>query len=296
MSETSGTFGESEADYRGHLIGCKSRTLTAFIESECDCGIYIKKPAPSAASPTYQCGVCYEIFPVGGQHHHRTSATVQVEAELAAASPGTPRLEDGFVRYEVVRQAKQEEGKPPRFTVYGFRSSGTRVALDQLYLRDHDVALASLRAELAEVKQSHDRLKRVQAEQVKIYQTLNAQHVELLRQRDTARALLSPNCAEETLLGAIRNLQQAHLSEKGNAEQAESTLASLRAELASLHQMRIEIWENPQKWMRWCDHKVLERAEQAESALTAMTAERDRLRAALKDHGLFICGHPVPTP
>ena len=39
---------------------------------------------------------------------------------------------------------------------------------------------------------------------------------------DEARQLLSPNCAEETLLGAIRNLQQAHLSEKGNAEDAEA--------------------------------------------------------------------------
>jgi len=38
---------------------------------------------------------------------------------------------------------------------------------------------------------------------------------------DQARELLSPNCTEETLLGAIRNLQQAHLSEKGNAEDAE---------------------------------------------------------------------------
>lgn len=43
-----------------------------------------------------------------------------------------------------------------------------------------------------------------------------------------ARALLDPNCATETLFGAIRNLQQAHLSEKGNAEHAEAALQEAR--------------------------------------------------------------------
>ena len=50
----------------------------------------------------------------------------------------------------------------------------------------------------------------------------------LERELAEARALLAPVCADETLLGAIRNLQQAHLSEKGNAEQAEAALAALR--------------------------------------------------------------------
>ena len=46
-----------------------------------------------------------------------------------------------------------------------------------------------------------------------------------------AMALLNPTCTEETLCGAIRNLQQAHLSEKGNAEQAEAALAALKGRM-----------------------------------------------------------------
>lgn len=42
-----------------------------------------------------------------------------------------------------------------------------------------------------------------------------------------ARKLLNPNCEQETLCGAIRSLQQAHLSEKGNAEAAEAEMEKL---------------------------------------------------------------------
>lgn len=41
-----------------------------------------------------------------------------------------------FVRYEMVRIADAEGGKPPRFSIYGFRPDGLRVKVDTLYLRD----------------------------------------------------------------------------------------------------------------------------------------------------------------
>ena len=92
--------------------------------------------------------------------------------------------------------------------------------------KTHRVIKAA-QAALAEI----DRLRTTQAEYVKIYQKLSNQHADLLRELDQARRLLNPNCAEETLCGAIRNLQQAHLSEKGNAEAAEAEIDRLRQAL-----------------------------------------------------------------
>ena len=42
-----------------------------------------------------------------------------------------------------------------------------------------------------------------------------------------ARAILNPVCTEETLIGAIRNLQQAHLSTAGVVELLEELLADV---------------------------------------------------------------------
>jgi hypothetical protein len=54
---------------------------------------------------------------------------------------------------------------------------------------------------------------------------LKAEVVRLEAELAEARRILNPTCAQETLIGAIRNLQQAHLSEKGNAELFEAKLA-----------------------------------------------------------------------
>jgi hypothetical protein len=61
-----------------------------------------------------------------------------------------------------------------------------------------------------------------------------ARLTEVTAERDEALRVLNPTCAEETLVGAIRNLQQVALSEKGNAETAEQAHADLRARLEQL--------------------------------------------------------------
>ena len=63
------------------------------------------------------------------------------------------------------------------------------------------------------------------------YQAKQGEIDRLTQQLEAARALLNPVCAEETLCGAIRNLQQAHLMEKGNAEEAIRQLAATRKPL-----------------------------------------------------------------
>lgn len=73
------------------------------------------------------------------------------------------------------------------------------------------------------------------------WDAINRQDVTLLKwkeiaekrnaERDEARALMNPTCADETLIGAIRNLQQAHLSEQGNVESLEQQNAALTAAL-----------------------------------------------------------------
>jgi hypothetical protein len=72
--------------------------------------------------------------------------------DVPPASAPSSALAELFERYEVVRQAKREEGKPARFTVYGFRADGLRVRLDQLYLADMTAELAQQAQEIAELK------------------------------------------------------------------------------------------------------------------------------------------------
>jgi hypothetical protein len=54
-------------------------------------------------------------------------------AALGRVGSTSPRE---FVRYEMVRIAEPEAGKPARFRIYGFLLSGVRVEVDTLYLRD----------------------------------------------------------------------------------------------------------------------------------------------------------------
>lgn len=57
---------------------------------------------------------------------------------------------------------------------------------------------------------------------------LAAERDRLAAENAAARAELAPRCADETLLGAIRNLKQAHISERDNAAQLEAENARLR--------------------------------------------------------------------
>ena len=50
-------------------------------------------------------------------------------------------------------------------------------------------------------------------------------------------------------------------------------LAALQRELGQLRQRASEIWDNPEQWMRWCDIRVLERAETAEASLALLRSQ-----------------------
>jgi hypothetical protein len=88
---------------------------------------------------------------------------------------------------------------------------------------------ADTQRDLALCEAENDNLQIECERQVKRADTLSASHEALTQELAQARTVLNPNCAEETLVGAIRNLQQAHLSEKGNAEAAEAQVAALTA-------------------------------------------------------------------
>ena len=66
-------------------------------------------------------------------------------------------------------------------------------------------------------------------------------------------------------------------TEKGFVPISPKTLGEAAAALEVLH--------DPQKWMKWCDIRVLERAERAEAALESVVKERDHLRHQQVIHG-----------
>jgi hypothetical protein len=72
------------------------------------------------------------------------TALCQCKAREAVAEPSR----DKFARYEMVRQHPDEEGKAPRYSVYGIYEDGVRVRIDTIYLRD--IAVAQLEREIAE--------------------------------------------------------------------------------------------------------------------------------------------------
>lgn len=49
-----------------------------------------------------------------------------------------------------------------------------------------------------------------------------------------------------------------------------AAVGALQQENDVLHKTRVEIWEKPDKWVRWCDIRILERAEAAEAQLQAL--------------------------
>ena len=58
-------------------------------------------------------------------------------------------------------------------------------------------------------------------------------------------------------------------------------IAALKAELDILRTRNTEVWSNPEKWMRWCDHRILERAEVAEASIAELREEHQRLKKEL---------------
>lgn len=65
--------------------------------------------------------------------------------------------------------------------------------------------------------------------------TLDALSV-LQEQIAAAKAEVNSVCVEETLIGGIRNLRQALLSEQGNSEAAEAQVTALQAQLDEAHE------------------------------------------------------------
>ena len=53
--------------------------------------------------------------------------------------------------------------------------------------------------------------------------------------------------------------------------EAAAALAELRKENARLSKLETECWSNPEAWMKWCDVRVLERAEHAEAEVARLT-------------------------
>jgi hypothetical protein len=79
---------------------------------------------------------------------------------------------------------------------------------------------------------------------------LQAEHQQAMKQ-------LNPACADETLIGAIRNVQQAYLSQSGNIETLEAKLQTLQAEhqqvLAQIRRLPNPITAISGGWLcDWC--------------------------------------------
>ena len=53
-------------------------------------------------------------------------------------------------------------------------------------------------------------------------------------------------------------------------------------EIARLTKLETECWSNPEAWMKWCDVRVLERAERAEAELDTQNRALAQCRALLK--------------
>lgn len=160
------------------------------------------------------------------------------------------RETDRFVRYQVVRQAEREEGKPNRYSVYGFKADGLMVRIDEVYLRDHDEALAAAEAEQAILRQEIERLK---AENQRNYAAWDA---EMERARKACDELAkAPD-------GHLRYLAAIEMWERGKEEQrwlrdrlgyTDGMLNDgnkLAADLASLRQQHTQLREALAKYGR----------------------------------------------
>lgn len=80
------------------------------------------------------------------------SAGAEIAALRAERDTLQQRLDKPFVSYEVVQTTEKSERGVTRYRVYGLRPEGYRVELDQLYLRDHDVAIAAAEQRLQSLR------------------------------------------------------------------------------------------------------------------------------------------------
>lgn len=81
-----------------------------------------------------------------------------------------------------------------------------------------------------------------------------------------------------------RRAEQWLQAEKASSFPKPDTAALIRdllAEVVALQQEKARAWGNPEKWMRWCDIRVLERAEAAEAQLQAQATRTAELEQEL---------------
>jgi hypothetical protein len=101
---------------------------------------------------------------------------------------------------------------------------------------------------------------------------------ELQEERSAAMKLLNPACADETLEGAIRNLQQAYVTERENAEDAERMFLELQGDVVR----KVEYLRELAK-----EHSAaLDREQQVRNELAAARADVDRLKADMAFCGI----------
>ena len=62
-------------------------------------------------------------------------------------------------------------------------------------------------------------------------------------------------------------LERELAAQKAVTDAAEQQVQTLTRELEEICTLKTDILDSPDKWMRWCDHKILERAEAAEARL-----------------------------
>jgi hypothetical protein len=116
-----------------------------------------------------------------------------------------------------------------------------------------------------EAREAQERQNRNTGQMVELNErdTLRSSIAEREAEIAQAMAALNPANSEESLIGAIRNLQQAHLSEAGNVETVESILAGVEAERDALRDALTDLVRQLPQDERLADYNL----DQAEAAM-----------------------------
>jgi hypothetical protein len=93
---------------------------------------------------------------------------------------------------------------------------------------------------------------------------------------DTPTRLRDAERQEELSQQGLTRLQEIGSKWQARAETAEADVSRLREEL----NQALELLHSPDKWMKWCDHKVLERCELAGAEVSRLQQENAKWKAA----------------
>lgn len=170
------------------------------------CRVCYPEGPPEAAPREWVCGDC-------GEHFASTEAACWHFEAVAD-------------KFENAMYAAQQDAQ-----TYYIQKEAAEAALAAM-TQELDTARLDYTAEFhANVQaQSEATVWRIATERMQATAATERQTSEALRaELKAARDLLAPACSDETLVGAIRNLQQAHISERDNATAAEATSEALKA-------------------------------------------------------------------